>query len=98
VKVKRRDLRRGGALSEHQQHIEQNYAAFQAQLPQLVIRHRGKFALMRNGEIVEFFDTARDAYVAGQKLFPQMPFSVQEVIETPVDLGYFSHALSERTV
>ena len=59
--------------------------------------HRGKFALMRDGQIIEFFDTARDAYVAGQKLYKQdQLFSVQEVIETPADLGFFSHALSQR--
>jgi hypothetical protein len=82
----------------HQQQIRRNYEAFIAQLPQLVVRHRGKFALMHNGEIVELFDTARDAYVAGQKLFPDAPFSVQEVTETPADLGFFSHAVPQRAV
>lgn len=49
---------------------------------------------MRDGQIVEFFDTARDAYIAGQKVFEDdLLFSIQEVIETPVDLGFFSHAL-----
>jgi hypothetical protein len=42
---------------------------------------------MRDGKIVEFFDTARDAFLAGQKLFEEDKlFSVQEVVETPVDL------------
>jgi hypothetical protein len=50
---------------------------------------------MRDGQIIEFFDTARDAYVTGQQLFKEdQLFSVQEVIETPVDLGFFSHARS----
>ncbi|HAS17388.1 MAG TPA: hypothetical protein DDX84_06220 [Nitrospiraceae bacterium] len=48
-------------------------------------------------ENIEFFDTARDAYVAGQKIFQQdQLFYVQEVSETPVDLGFFSHAMSQR--
>jgi hypothetical protein len=48
---------------------------------------------MRDEQIIEFFDTARDAYVAGQRFFNQdRLFSVQEVTETPVDLGFFSHA------
>jgi len=73
--------------------VDRNYQAFQQQLPALVISHPGKFALMRDGQIVEFFDTARDAYVTGQRLFEQDKlFSVQEVTETPVDLGFFSHA------
>lgn len=78
------------------QQIEDNYKTFQAQLPSLVSSHRGKFALMRHGQIVEFFDTARDAYVAGQKLFAtDRLFSVQEVTDTPVDLGFFSHAVPQ---
>ena len=78
------------------QQIEDNYKAFQTQLPSLLSSRRGKFALMRNGQIVEFFDTARDAYVAGQQIFAtDRLFSVQEVIETPVDLGFFSHAVPQ---
>jgi hypothetical protein len=80
-----------------QQQLEDNYKAFQAQLPSLLTTHPGKFALMRDGQIVEFFDTPRDAYVAGQKLFStDHLFSVQEVVETPVDLGFFSYALPKR--
>jgi hypothetical protein len=71
--------------------IDLNYQAFLQQLPALVISHPGKFALMRDGQIIEFFDTARDTYVAGQRLFEQDKlFSVQEVTETPVDLGFLA--------
>jgi len=79
------------------QQVENNYKAFMEKLPSILETHRGKFALMRNGEIIEFFDTARDAYIAGQKLFQQDKlFSIQEVIETPIDLGFFSHAVPQR--
>lgn len=77
--------------------IENNYQAFQSELPSLLASQRGKFALMRDGKIVEFFDTARDAYLAGLKIFASdRLFSVQEVLETPVNLGFFSHALPQR--
>lgn len=78
--------------------VETNYAAFQTLLPSLLREHRGKHALMRDGEIVEFFDTARDAYVAGRKLFDDNLFSIQQVTDTPVDLGFFSHAVPLRNV
>jgi hypothetical protein len=75
--------------------IERNYLAFQERLPMLVPTQGGKFALMRDGEIIEFFDTVRDAYVAGEKLFAtDHLFSIQQVVEAPVDLGFFSHAVS----
>jgi hypothetical protein len=79
--------------------IEINYKAFQERLPSILAIFRGKFALMRDGRIVDFFDTARDAYIAGKSIFKDdQLFSVQEVVETPVDLGFFSHAMPERQI
>ena len=78
------------------QQIDKNYEAFKQELPNLLAIHRGKFALMRDEAIIEVFDTARDAFVAGQKLFADNLFSVQEIVETPIDLGFYSHALSQR--
>jgi len=87
------------AESIRQQQVEINYKAFQEKLPSLLTTHRGKFALMRDGQIIDFFDTPRDAYIAGQKIFQQdQLFSIQEVIETPIDLGFFSHAMSQRQI
>ena len=82
----------------HEEQIQRNYEAFMTMLPHLVLQHRGKFALMHDREIIEQFDTARDAYIAGQQLFTDGLFSVQEVTETPVDLGFFSHAMPQRTI
>lgn len=79
-----------------QDEIDRNYEAFKARLPELLLSHPGKFALMQHEEIIDFFDTARDAHVAGRALFKDGLFSVQEVIEAPVDLGYFSHAVPQR--
>ena len=76
--------------------IRDNFVAFQQKLPDLVSTHKGRFALMRRLAIVEFFDTARDAFLTGLKLFPDGLFSVQEVIDTPVDLGFYSHAVPSR--
>ena len=82
----------------HQRQIEANYAAFQSKLPYLLEEHGREFDLMRNGEIVEFFDTARDTYAAGKKMFEDGLFSVQEVTDVSIDLGFFSHALPEREI
>ena len=76
-----------------QEQVRRNYEAFKGKLPGLVKSHPGKFALMRDGTIKEFFDTAHDAYIAGEQLFADGIFSVQEITELPVDLGFFSPAL-----
>jgi hypothetical protein len=81
-------------MSDVEAQIRWNYEVFRQKLPELLVAHPGKFALMHDGEIVEFFDTAHDAYVAGKKLFEAPhPFSVQEIIDPPANLGFFSHAL-----
>lgn len=81
-------------LTEAQREVDRNYEAFVELLPQLLVPHRGKWALLRDGELIAVFDTARDAHLAGSKLYPEACFSVQEVTDRPVDLGWFSHALS----
>jgi hypothetical protein len=74
--------------------VERNYQAFEAKLPDLLKTHAGKFAPMHDGEIVEFFDTARDAYLAGMRLYKaEGAFSIQEVVGTPIDLGFYSRAM-----
>lgn len=84
-------------MDKIRQQVEKNYKSFEQKLPNLLLTHRGQFALMREGEVIEFFDTARDAFVAGQRIFAEdRLFSIQEIVETPVDLGFFSHAMSQR--
>lgn len=74
--------------------IEQNFAAFQKLLPDLLKSHNGKFVVMREAKVDAVFDTARDAMVYGVKRFPDGLFSVQEVTDKKADLGFFSHAMS----
>ena len=81
-------------MEEVQREIDQNYIAFQRMLPSILSRRGGQFALMRGGECVAFFDTARDAQIAGQKLYGEGKFSIQEVTQKVVDLGWHSRALS----
>jgi hypothetical protein len=43
------------------QEIRRNFGAFRELLPELIKTHAGKFAVVRHGQIVEFFDTLSDA-------------------------------------
>jgi hypothetical protein len=76
--------------------VDKNYEAFIAMLPSILPMHENKYALMKDGEAVGFYSTLEDAYVTANKFFPDQPFSVQKVTDIPVDLGFFSHALSNR--
>jgi hypothetical protein len=78
----------------HQQQrleVDRNYDAFVRALGGIVHDHRDQFALMRDGTIIAYFDKPGDAYREGVSLYGDMVFSIQEVTDEPIDLGFWSH-------
>lgn len=71
--------------------VDRNYDAFQRVLADIVSEHRDEYALMREGQIVGFFKNPGDANVAGVAMFADDIFSIQEVTDEPIDLGFWSH-------
>ena len=71
--------------------VDHNYDAFVRQLGRLLASHRDQFALMRDGGIVDFFTTPGDANRAGVERYADGVFSIQEVTDEPIDLGFWSH-------
>jgi hypothetical protein len=71
--------------------IDRNYSAFVRKLASLLRDHRDEFALMRDGDIVAFFAKPGDANRAGVERYPDGIFSIQEVTDEPIDLGFWSH-------
>jgi hypothetical protein len=78
--------------------VEANYEAFVALLPTIIDRHKGQYVLMKNKRIVDYFSSAIEAWTAGELMVQDKLFSIQEVIDVPVDLGYFSHAVHNDSV
>ena len=85
-------VQRENTMTEREHQVRENYTVFKEHLPTLLSQRAGKFALMRDREIVEFFDTAGDAMKFGKLKFTDGLFSIQEVTGRVIDLGYFSHA------
>ncbi len=83
---------------DQQTEVDRNYESFREKLPDLLKTDANRFALMRRREVVACFDTSRDALEAGSKLYKDGRFSVQEITNRTVDLGYFSRAGILRTV
>ena len=73
--------------------VDRNYEAFTKLLPELMKTQMGKYALLRDGAVVEFFDSANDALIYAEREFPDNLFSIQQVVDVIADLGYFSHAV-----
>lgn len=72
--------------------IDRNMFAFQSQLAGIIEQHRGQFALLRDQKIVEIFDSLRKAIDVAHQKFADGKFSIQEVTDQPIDLGFYSHA------
>jgi hypothetical protein len=71
--------------------VDRNYDAFVRILNDILPSHRDQLALMREGEIVAYFDKPGEAYRAGLARFTDGIFSIQEVTDEPIDLGFWSH-------
>ena len=72
------------------QQVDDNYDAFMLRLPDILSDHRDQLALMRDGEIVGYFDTPHSALVAADAMFSDQIYSIQEVTDEPLQLGYWS--------
>lgn len=76
-------------LQKHE--VDANYDAFQRMLATLLDEHRDRYALMRSREVVAIVDTPGEAYDIGRTRFSDDIFSIQEITDEPIDLGFFSH-------
>ena len=79
-----------------EEEIDRNFAAFEEALPALMKDHPGAHVLLRHAEIVEICDTVSAALAAGRGRFEDGIYSVQEVTDRPIDLGFYSHAINTR--
>jgi len=76
-----------------QREIDDNLEFFLQQLPQLMAKHGGQYAVIRNRAIVGYFDTVLDAVKMGNTHFPDRLFSVQKITDNSYHLGCYSHAM-----
>lgn len=67
-----------------------NYQTFCAEhLPRLLESHRGEWAILRDGEVIDLLPTMLAAYETGYERFPDERFSIQQVEEQqPIEMGH----------
>lgn len=78
--------------------VQANYEAFEAELPSLMKRHVGKFAVYRHRQLLEFFDDYCVAERFGRSRFDDGLFSIQEVTQEPLDVRWFKYASDDDTL
>jgi hypothetical protein len=90
-------LGREAVMPEQQRaEINANFSFFQEVVPTLIAQYRGQYALLRARAVIDIFPNAIDAATAGYHRFADGLFSVQHVIDRPVDLGFISYASGDR--
>lgn len=73
------------------QEVDRNYDFFVRHLREYLVEHHGQYALLKNARLIDFFMKPGEAYREGLSRFPDAIFSIQEVTDEPIDLGFFSH-------
>ena len=81
-------------LEEVQKEIDKNYDFFLKELPNIINLYNNKYALLKNAEIIDYFDTMDDAIKYAKIRFEDGLYSIQKVNETPVSLGYLGSFLN----
>ena len=71
--------------------VDRNYDAFVRMLGAILPEHRDQLALMRDGQIVGYFESPGAANRAGTERFADGIYSIQEVTDEPIDLGFWSN-------
>ena len=65
-------------LARQKLEVDRNYDAFARLLCTLLAEHRDQLALMRDGEVVGFYNSPRDALQAASEKFSDGIFSIQK--------------------
>jgi hypothetical protein len=77
--------------------IDSNNRAFQKLLNNLLPSHKGDFALMRLGQIVDFYSSRIEAYYEGERRFSRDHlYSIHQVAVEPKVVGYYWNAELKR--
>jgi hypothetical protein len=71
--------------------VDANYDYFLRHLGEFLTDHAGRYAVLKDRKVVDFFDQPGEAYRFARESIPDGVFSIQEVTDEPIDLGFFSH-------
>ncbi len=79
-----------------QEEVDKNYEYFKKNIDEITPKSNGKkFVLLHKQKQIGYFQTIDDAEEAGNLLYKDkdLPFSIQEIGELDVDLGFQSYAV-----
>lgn len=76
-----------------QDEVDRNFEEFEKLLPSIIGVHREKYALMKDGKILGYYSSAEDARVTATTFIKDGIYSIQQVTDNSINLGFFNHAV-----
>ncbi len=76
--------------------LDRNQAAYEAMQADMEDKHFGRVVLMHDGEVVEVYNDSGDAYKIGCEKYGLGNFSLVNVGERPINLGFFTMFVEPR--
>lgn len=82
-------------MSLRQHEIDQNYQYFQSVVGSYIGTHEGQYAVLHHRSVVGIYRSLAEAVNVGHAQFDGGVFSIQEVTDSPIDMGFYSHAAAD---
>lgn len=78
--------------------VRGNYEVFQTSLPSLLATHRGRYVVYRHRELIDVFDSFKEAFNYCASAFSDEMFSIQEVTAEPLCLGWLPDVAEDGSI
>ena len=73
--------------------LRKELQTYEVKKSELVGKYRGKFALIKNTDVVDIFDTKLDAIRQGYERFGVVPFLVKQIVEVETPQNFTSNLI-----
>jgi len=74
--------------------LEKELKTFEGHRSELLGKHRGKFALVKEDKIEGVFDDEADALSQGYERFGNVPFLVKQIVEIDLPMNFTSNLIA----
>jgi len=71
--------------------LKKELQTYEAKKSELIGRSKGKFALIKDNEVIVIFDTKIDAIRQGYERFGNVPFFVKQIVEIDIPQNFTSN-------
>jgi len=71
--------------------LKKELQTYEAKKSELVGKSKGKFALIKDDQVVDVFDTKIDAIRQGYERFGNVPFFVKQIVEIDIPQNFTSN-------